>query len=77
MRLQNSLVAQIIFLNDKIQCPCDGIGIHTVLRSQVLGVRVSSGAPKKLKKFLTIDLIYDIIQLSKMERVVNIVNKEL
>ena len=67
MRLQNSLVSPIIFLDDKIKCPCDGIGIHTVLRSQVLGVRVSSGAPKKLKKFLTIDLIYDIIQLSKKE----------
>ena len=28
-----------------IYCPGDGIGIRVGLRSQILGVRVSSGAP--------------------------------
>ena len=28
-------------------CPGDGIGIRVGLRSQILGVRVSSGAPYK------------------------------
>ena len=28
-----------------VNCPGDGIGIHAGLRSRILGVRVSSGAP--------------------------------
>ena len=32
----------------QIYCPCDGIGIRTGLRNQVLRVRVSLRAPKVL-----------------------------
>jgi hypothetical protein len=28
-----------------VNCPGDGTGIHVGLRSQILGVRLSSGAP--------------------------------
>lgn len=33
------------FINNLEVCPGDGIGIHAGLRSRILGVRVSPGAP--------------------------------
>ena len=37
--------AQVRFLHPRPVCPGDGTGIRVGLRSQILGVRVSSGAP--------------------------------
>ncbi len=40
---------------NKIYCPGDGIGIRVGLRSQILGVRLSSGAPIKLAIMIKIN----------------------
>jgi hypothetical protein len=40
-RLSNSAIIKFL-------CPGDGIGIRVGLRSQILGVRVSSGAPRNI-----------------------------
>ena len=47
MRGYDSVISfcTIITTAERKQCPDDGIGIRVGLRSQILGVRVSLGAP--------------------------------
>ncbi len=51
--------AQVRFLHPRPNLsPGDGIGIRVGLRSQILGVRVSSGAPHRESLWITIDKFY-------------------